>query len=87
MFALTWQSLQNVVAKPAAVADAVGQPGFLSPFRRMNVAAEPWGPCAAGEAASVLCQSLQVIVCVPRAAFHGASICAAASGLGVEFPV
>src|SRR5689334_9504266 len=38
----------------------------------MNGTAEPCGPCAAGEAASVLWQSVQVIAWLPGLTFHGA---------------
>src|SRR5690349_23258653 len=38
----------------------------------MKVTAEPWGPCAAVEAASVLWQSVQVMVCAPGLTFQGA---------------
>src|SRR5512140_3646806 len=86
MFAFTWQSLQNVVAKPVLCADAVGHPGFAAPFLIMKETAEPWGPWAAGEAASVLWQSPQDIVCVPRLTFQGATIWAAARAFGATLP-
>src|SRR5512138_2890035 len=87
MFAFTWQSLHMVVAKPAAVGTAVGHPGFAVPFFSMKFAADPCGPCAAGDPASVLWQSVQDMVWVPMFTFHGATICAAARGFGVVLPL
>src|SRR5690242_13285197 len=50
----------------------------------MNVTAEPCGPWAAVEAASVLWQSVQVMVCAPGLVFQGARSWEATRPFAVE---
>lgn len=73
---LVWQFAHQLELKlPTAT---LGQLAEFGP-RSMNCTADPCGPCAANEPASVLWQSEHIIVCVPTLAFHGTFMAEASS--------
>src|SRR5512133_1963091 len=78
-----WQLVHQLVL--ALLRVMLGQLAGLVP-RSMNWAAEPWGPWAAGEAASVLWQSEHIMVWVPRLVAQGAFMVVAARALGAALP-